>query len=148
MQNIISKFIWTMNGGVAAAIALSMMMVFPGTGQAQNRTMSETSQQQLEQRLVDVSVRLNLTDSQKNQVKPILRASMQTQMDILNRYGISRSEKPSLTFRQKLSLRDEISSQRDDTNSKLSQILDKSQMHILANIQAEQRAQMMKRIRG
>ncbi len=148
MQNAISKFIWTMNGGVAAAIALSMMMVFPGTAQAQNRTLSETSQQQLEQRLVDVSVRLNLTDSQKNQVKPILRASMQKQMDILKRYGISRSEKPSLSFRQKLSLRDEISSQRDDINSKLSQILDKSQMHILASIQAEQRAQMMRRIRG
>ncbi len=148
MQNVISKFIWTINGSVAAAIVLSMMLVFPGTAQAQSRTMSEASQQQLEQRLVDVSARLNLTDSQKNQVKPILRASMQKQMDILKRYGISRSEKPSLSFRQKLSLRDEISSQRDDTNSKLSQILDNSQMHILASIQAEQRAQMMKRIRG
>lgn len=148
MQNVISKFIWTMNGSVTAAIALSMMMVFPGTAHAQNRSMSETSQQQLEQRLVDVSARLNLTDSQKTQVKPILRASMQKQINILKRYGISRSEKPSLSFRQKLSLRDEISSQREDTNSKLSQILDKSQMHILANIQAEQRTQMMKRIRG
>lgn len=64
---------------MAAAITLSTMTLLPGTVQAQNRTMSESSQQQLDQRLADVSVRLNLTDSQRGQVKPILRASMQKQ---------------------------------------------------------------------
>lgn len=148
MQNAISKFIWTMNGGVAAAIALSMILVFPATAQAQNRTMSEASQQQLEQRIADVSAELKLTDSQKDQVKPILRTSMQKQMGILNRYGISRSEKPNLSFREMRSLRSELSAQRNDTNSKLSQILSKSQMQTLANIQAKQRDQIKARIRG
>ncbi len=148
MQNIFSKFIWTMNVGVAAAIALSVMTVFPGTAQAQNRTMSESPKQQLEQRLVDVSTKLQLTDTQKDQVEPILRASMQKQMGTLNRYGISRSEKPDLSFREMRSLRNELSAQRNETNNKLSQILSKSQMQILANIQAKQREQMKARIRG
>lgn len=133
---------------MAAAITLSTMTLLPGTVQAQNRTMSESSQQQLDQRLADVSVRLNLTDSQRGQVKPILRASMQKQMDILKRYGISPSEKPKLSIDQILSLRDDLSSHRNDTNSKLVRILDKSQMQTFQNIQAERREQLMKRFRG
>lgn len=148
MQNIFSKFIWTMNGGLVAAIALSVLAVFPGTAQAQNRTMSESSQQQLEQRLANVSAELKLTDTQKDQVKPILRANMEKQRSILNRYGFSQSKKPNLSFRQKLSLRNEMYAQRDETNSKLSRILSKSQMQTLANIQAKQREQMKARIRG
>lgn len=148
MKNVVSKSLWTMNAVMAAAITLSTMTLVPGTVQAQNRTISESSQQQLDQRLADVSVRLNLTDSQRGKVKPILRASMQKQMDILKRYGISPSEKPKLGVDQILSLRNELASHRNDTNSKLVGILDKSQMQAFQNIQAERREQLMKRSRG
>ncbi|MEO0439854.1 MAG: Spy/CpxP family protein refolding chaperone [Pseudomonadota bacterium] len=148
MQYMFSKFLWTVNGIVAAGIALSMMMAFPGTAQAQDRTITEGQQQQLEQRIADISRQLKLTDAQKEQVQPILRSSMQKQKGIIDRYGISRSEKPNLSFRQMRALRSEMSAQRDDTNSKLSRILSRSQMETLADIQARQREQMRARIRG
>ncbi|MEL6874915.1 MAG: Spy/CpxP family protein refolding chaperone [Pseudomonadota bacterium] len=143
-----SKFLWTVNGIVAAGIALSMMMAFPGTALAQNGTITESQQQQLEQRIADISRQLKLTEAQKEQVQPILRSSMQKQKGIMDRYGISRSEKPNLSFRQMRSLRSEMSAHREKTNSKLSQILSRSQMETLADIQARQREQMRARIRG
>lgn len=144
MKNVVSKSLWTMNAVMAAAITVSGMTVFAGTAHAESRTLSESQKQ----RLADTSARLNLSASQEEQVKPILRASMQKQKSILNSYGFSQSKKPNLSFRQKLSLRDELSAQRNETNSKLSRILSKSQIQTLANIQAEQREKMKARIRG
>lgn len=96
--------------------------------------------------------RLDLTDEQIEQVRPVLEKSAAEQQEILARYGIdleapqSSSEKPGR--RQLMAMRKEMEPVRKNTLTELGEILSDEQLEELKRIQEERRAEMRGRMRG
>lgn len=96
--------------------------------------------------------RLDLTDEQIEQVRPVLEKSAAEQQEILARYGIdleapqSSSEKPGR--RQLMAMRKGMEPVRKNTLTELGEILSDEQLEELKRIQEERRAEMRGRMRG
>ena len=130
-----------------AFLALAPMAAVPAQAQSE-MNLSESQREEIQSRLASAAERLRLTDQQREQVLPILRANSEANLRILQRHGFSRGNRPDLSLRQKLSLRREFSAQRDETNERLSRVLSRDQMRIMEEIQDENRARMRGRIQG
>jgi hypothetical protein len=130
-----------------AVLALTPIAAVPAQAQSEINP-TESQKEEIQSRLASAAERLMLTDQQREQVLPILRANTEANLRILQRYGFSRGNRPDLSLRQKLSLRREFSAQRDETNEQLSRVLSRDQMSIMEEIQDENRERMRERIQG
>ncbi|TQV89468.1 hypothetical protein [Aliikangiella coralliicola] len=117
--------------------------------------LSETSQsmenqsRQLVDRINQTIERLQLSDEQVNQVKPILAQSIKTRMNILSKYGIdphnrtksddNHSPVKKIGFRKARQLSNELSNARENTLAQLSEILSDAQLSDYKKIQIEAR---------
>jgi hypothetical protein len=106
----------------------------------------------VEERLAEAKVRLNLSDDQLEQVKPIMKASIEAQRSILARYGIDLEAeggpKTKLGLREARQLRNDLAEVRAGTLEQLDEILSDEQLDEFRKIQEERRQAMMNRIRG
>lgn len=131
MSNALSK---------CALIILSTALLAPSSW-AETRQLSEANQQAIEQSIA----RLNLTDAQKEKVKPIFENSAETRQKILQEAGLTEGKKP--TRAQLRQLRKPLKAARQDTKQQLSSILNEEQMQELEKIQQEGREKLKKRLR-
>jgi hypothetical protein len=96
--------------------------------------------------------RLELTDEQIEQVKPVLQESASAQQEILASYGMdpqsrqNSASKPGL--RQMRAMRSEMEGVRKDTINELEPILSNEQLDEFKLIQQERRAEMKERMRA
>ena len=91
--------------------------------------------------LQETMARLELTEAQKQAVRPILEAGIRERVQILQAAGFEPGKKPSL--RQLRQVRGPLGESRARTEAQLSGILSTAQMEELRSI-AEERRQKMK----
>ena len=105
-----------------------------------------------EERLAEAKDRLDLSDEQLEQVKPIMQAAAEAQRSILARYDIDLETQGGpgnrLGMRDARKLRSELSKVRVDTLEKLDGILTNEQLDEFKKLQEERRQEMKKRIRA
>ena len=95
--------------------------------------------------LQETMARLNLTEAQKQAVRPILEAGIRERLQILQAAGFERGKKPSLP--QLLQVRGPLRESRARTEAQLSDILGRAQMQELRTIAEERRRKMRQRFR-
>ncbi|MGI9502513.1 MAG: hypothetical protein ACR2RE_05610 [Geminicoccaceae bacterium] len=103
-----------------------------------------TAAQQIDPaRLQATIARLNLTEAQKTDARPIVEAGIRERLQILQEAGFERGQKPSL--RQLLMVRGPIRKSQARTEAQLSDILSPDQMEEYRKIVEESREQMRAR---
>ena len=105
-------------------------------------------QAQLEQ----TKQRLNPTDEQVAEIRPILKASLEETRAVLDKHGIDLSipeeqrDRPS--FREMRKMGKDLKVVRESTTAKLAEILSEEQLDTYKEIQEERRKQMREQIRA
>jgi Spy/CpxP family protein refolding chaperone len=105
-----------------------------------------------EERLAEAKDRLDLSDEQLEQVKPVMQEAAEAQRSILARYGIDLEAEGgpgnALGMREARKLRQDLSKVRAETLEKLDGILTDEQLDEFKKMQEERRQEMKKRIRA
>ena len=105
----------------------------------------------LEARLGEVKARLALTEEQTVQLKPILEEHFNTQLAILDRYGVDTRNRDSdrRPDPERLrALRRELEENKTRTEARLSGVLSAEQLTEFRNIQAGRKAQIQEQFRS
>jgi hypothetical protein len=113
--------------------ALALTLVFTAVPSA--------SAQQFDQaQLQETVARLNLTEAQKQAVRPVIEAGVRERLQILKDAGFERGKKPTLS--QLMKVRGPINESRARTEAQLSTILDPAQLAEYRKITDEHRQQL------
>jgi hypothetical protein len=106
----------------------------------------------VEERLAEAKARLELSDEQLEQMRPVIEEAVEAQRSILARYGIDLEAEGGpenkLGMREARKLRQDISKVRNKTLEQLEEILTEEQLDEFQKLQEENREMMKKRIRG
>ena len=143
-QNWKSRLVRASVGAVCLAVASGMAM----TAAAQEQRFSDEQIAQIEERVAATRERLQLTPEQQAALEPILTASVEQRLAVLQSYGFSGEERPKLSFRQKLSLRKEMQAIREKTESEVAGVLSEEQLAEYKKIQDENREQLRARLQN
>lgn len=104
----------------------------------------------LEPRLQEMVKRLDLTDLQINQLRPLLQESTARQKDVLESYGIDPDALgtggQSLGMREAMAMRKDMIAVREELRGAAGQILSEGQMREFKAIQEERAASMREKI--
>ena len=96
--------------------------------------------------------RLNLTDEQVEQVKPILRESIEASKQVLDKHGIDLSvpkeQRTRPSFREMRAIKKDMKAVRTATTEKLAVVLSDDQLDAYKEIQEERREEMQEQIRA
>jgi len=104
----------------------------------------------IESQLDALKSRLELTDSQTEQLTPVLEKSIAQRREILKKHGIepesmSKEDRKKLSFREKRALGKELKAVKKDTQNAMKGILTPAQFETYQQIQAERKEEMRKR---
>jgi hypothetical protein len=106
----------------------------------------------VEERLAEAKARLDLSDEQLEQMRPVTQEAVEAQRSILARYGIDLEAEggpeKKLGMREARKLRQDLSKVRNKTLEQLEEILTEEQLDEFKKLQEENREMMKKRIRG
>lgn len=106
---------------------------------------------QLQRQLQNARARLNLTDAQVEQVRPILRAAFEARLEVLREYGIDLGNDSESTgrlgFFQARRLRRDLNGVQEQTMDELADVLTAAQLEAYGELQAERREAMRERLR-
>ena len=134
----------------AAALTLAVAIGNDSTASGQDADHRAQVTQFLE-RLEKTRARLNLTDEQAEQVRPILRAGFEAQKKVLQKHGIEirpGAEAPGrLSLLELRRLNRDLAKVREQTLDKLSDILTDEQIKVYREIQQERRQELRERLR-
>ncbi|TNE63834.1 MAG: hypothetical protein EP335_08510 [Alphaproteobacteria bacterium] len=100
------------------------------------------------ERMEEARARLKLSPEQETQIQPIMQASREKRLAILEKHGFSGGAKPALSLRDKIALAKEMKAVREDTEKSLSQYLSDAQMKEYRKIQDENRERMKARMKA
>lgn len=107
--------------------------------------------EQFRQNLEDARRRLNLTDEQVEQVRPILRSGFQAMLEVFQKHGIEPGERSGTTdrigLRQLRRLRRDLDAVRKQTLKHLDGVLTAAQLKTYKQIQEERRKALRERLR-
>ena len=78
----------------------------------------------------------------------MVRESAERRFAVLEKYGFSDGERPSLSFREKRKLRGEINDVNEDALDRLSEVLTDDQLKEYKKIQEERRTEMRERLQS
>lgn len=132
---------------VSALFISAALAVSPVSANAENVD-REAAAEQIQQRVLEMKERLQITEEQAPVVQEILRQSAERRFAVLEKYGFGDGERPSLSFREKRRLRGEINDVNEDTLNRLSEILTDDQLKEYKKIQEERRAEMRERLQS
>ena len=104
-----------------------------------------------QQRLEEARIRLDLTDEQVEQVRPILRTEFEALLDVLQEYGIDLQDRSGgagrLGFLRLRRLQRDVNALREQTLEDLDEVLTDGQLETYKAIQEENRQAMRERLR-
>ncbi len=107
--------------------------------------------EQLQRQLQETRTRLNLTDAQAEQVRPILQAALEARLEVLREYGFDlRDDSGSagrLGFFQARRLRRDLDSVQERTIDELDDVLTDTQLAAYEELQEERRETVRERLR-
>lgn len=131
---------------LATVSLIALMLASPISTANEDRTAER------KERMQEAQARLNLSDTQVDQMAPIVERAMQAQKAIMARYGIDPENRdgagrqPSL--REMRAMSQEMEVVRSDTRAALDPILSDAQMAEFDRMQEERKAQMRERVRS
>lgn len=137
----------------ASLFAAVLFAAIPAAGAVQQPDGERLAQ--LQERLEEARARLKLTEEQVEHVRPIFRAGMEKQMEVLEKHGIdlrgdgaARRGRPSQQrLRELRALGDDLESVRKETRKQLKEVLSKEQFKEFKRLQEEGREAMRQAIR-
>lgn len=133
---------------IAAVTAVAAGIVSTASAQEMDRA---EKLEKLRERLTETRARLNLTDDQIEQIRPILRAGMEAQIKVLEKHGIDirdrSGERAQLGFRQLRRLGRDLDKVRERTVADLADVLTDAQIVEYKEIQKEHKTALRKRLR-
>ena len=150
---------WIVGIGAAVVVAGVVWSGSPATGTATTAAqeadraeqLDDGQLEQLQQRLEEARARLNLSDDQVEQVKPILRAGFEALLEVFQEHGIDLEDRSGggdrLRFRQLRSLQRDLNAVREQTVEDLGDVLNDEQIETYKEIQEESREAMRERLR-
>ena len=134
-----------MNEKWIAALGLALALSMASVGWAQDRAA------QLEERVAETKARLNLTDEQIERITPILEASFEARLAVLEKHGIDLEDRSrpqeKLGFSGLRALGKDMKQVRQDTLDELSSVLSEQQIEEYKKIQSERKAELRKQLR-
>jgi len=102
------------------------------------------ARQRAEQRLEEIMVRLELTEQQQQQVRPIMQSAMEQRRAVREAHGVGPGKgKPDAQTRQ--AMRGEMQAIKADTDQQLAEVLSAEQMQELRDIRREIKQEMRAR---
>lgn len=115
--------------------------------------LSDEQVAQLEQRIAEAQTRLNLSEEQKTQIRPILQAGAEARRQVLDKHGVEPGTARSgnserMGLRKMRALRADMQALREETRGELSTILTDAQLAEWQVMQEEQSAEFRKRIQA
>lgn len=133
--------------GSIGLVAILGLLIFT-SGAASAETSKEQKLVALIEHAENAKGRLNLSEEQEKQINPIVEASRDKKIAILERYGFGKGKKPTLSLRTKIKLGKEMKAVRKDTEKALSRYLTPDQLKEYKKIQDESRSLMKKAMNG
>ena len=131
---------------LATVSLIALMLASPISTANEDRTA------ELKERMQEAQARLNLSDTQVDQMAPIVERAMQAQKAIMARYGIDPANRGGSgrqpSPREMRSMNQEMEVVRSDTRAALDPILSDAQMAEFDRMQEERKAQMRERVRS
>ena len=135
-------------GAVAWCTAPAAGNVATAPGQDAGRT---ERLEAFQQRLEEARTRLDLTDEQIEQVRPILRTGFEARLDVLQEHGIDLQDRSGgagrLGFRQLRRLQRDLNAVLEQTLEDLDEVLTDEQLETYKELQEENRQAMRQRLR-
>lgn len=131
---------------ITHAFFLLLLLAFTAEARAQDTTRSrEEMQARIAAQLAEVQERLQLTDEQAGQVRPILQEGMQQRRALLQQFQEAHGGR---RYRQALRrLRKNLQQIQEETEAKLRPVLTEEQMTEYRQIQDERRARLREEMR-
>ncbi|MEM9301712.1 MAG: hypothetical protein AAGE01_06355 [Pseudomonadota bacterium] len=128
-----------------ALLLLPLLLGLPIVAGAQTGTANTEA---FQARMAENAARLNLTDEQRADLEPILRANFEETRALLQKHGLGQgaTERPGL--RQMRALQKDMKPVRERTDRQVAEILSDEQMAEFRLIQDERREQMRAEIRA
>lgn len=131
---------------IACASLFSVGLITIAPASAEPVPLTEAQQSQLEDSLATLNERLQLTDEQRAALEPILLSSLSERSAILRSVGIEEGERPRLSRREMLALRDRMGAHQKALMAEVSEILTTEQLGEFENVQLEARARIRSQI--
>lgn len=137
---------------IAAAIACTTTIAAETEPTAPSLQASGAAQaEQLRRQLQNTRTRLNLTDAQFEQVRPILQAAFEARLEVLREYGIDlrngSGSTGGLGFFRARRLRRDLDGVQERTMEELDDVLTDAQLEAYEELQEERREAMRERLR-
>lgn len=107
-----------------------------------------TTREMVEEQLLDLKTRLNLTDYQWTQVEMILKSSIRERVAIARRYGLDGGGEAfaNLERKQKRAMKKELKACRENTQDRMKRFLDKEQYKEFKAVQEEIHDEILARV--
>jgi hypothetical protein len=135
-----------MKGSRAALLGLMIALALQPTQAEEDR------EARFEERVAEAQARLDLSDEQLEQFKPIMQSAAEAQRSILAKYGIDLEaeggQQNKLGMREARKLRSEMQKVRNNTLEQLNDVLTDEQLDEFKKIQEERKQEMRERIQG
>lgn len=131
---------------------LMMVLILPVIVPAAAQELDPDRRAEIESRIEQAKERLNLTEEQVEQIKPIIKSSFEASMEILESHGIDLSipqeerERPS--FGELRALNKDMQKVRTESTAQMAEVLSDEQMAEFRKMQEERREQMRAEILG
>lgn len=135
---------------IAFALMLMVGLQSPQHVKAQNVD-QESVQTQLAEEAAELKERLNLTEDQIEQMRPVLENSVERRLAILEKYDIDLEnrdpDKKKPGYRTLRKMRKDMNKSREQTNKELSNILSDEQLKEYKKIQDERKDKMRAKLK-
>lgn len=136
---------------VIAAIVWCTVPAASNVSTALGQEEARTEPEEFRQRFEEARTRLDLTDGQIEQVRPILRAEFEALQGVLQKYGIDLQDRSGGAnrpgFRQLRRLQREVNAVREQTLEDLDDVLTDEQLETYKEMREENQQAMRERLR-
>ena len=123
-------------------IALTFLLALLGLPATAVSQQDQVELADFQKQMQETAARLDLSEAQRAELEPILRASFQETERLLEQHGIDHRSGNPPDRRQLLALSRDLRPLREQTDREVEAILSKEQMSEYHDIQEERRAQM------
>lgn len=138
---------WSSFSAALLAILLSSILSFPSQASDSKLGSMDDFWEKYDDISDWVTLRLKLTPEQEDKALPLMQENFESQMAIMEAYGIEPGKKvPELTAKQKEEIDAKITAVRTATRAEMVKILNAEQLEELVKIQQEYHQELRKRL--
>lgn len=141
---------WTIPGSACRAMLLASLAGFLASGAVAQES-AGNAESRAQKRIEDMRERLQLTDQQVEQLRPVFEQGAQRRREVLDSFDVDRSDMQAsvtkLSGTDKARLQKEMRVIGKETRTQLEEILSEEQLELYGKLVQEQRAELRKQAR-